>query len=159
MFCCSVAQLCPTLWDPMDCSMSGPLPLTISLSLPKFMPIASVMLSSHYIFWHPLLLLPSIFLSIRDFSNELVVCTRWPKYWISSFSISPSDKYLGLISLKIYWFDLFASQGTFQGSSPAPQFEGIESLVLCLLYGPALHNYKWPLGRPQPWLHRPLLAE
>ena len=73
----------------------------------------------------PFLLLPSIFPSIRDFSNELVVCTRWPKYWSSSFSTSPSNEYLGLISFKIYWFDLLAAKGLFKGllqhhSSKAP---------------------------------------
>ena len=73
------------------------LSLTISWSLPEFMPIASVISSSHLIIWCPLLLLPSIFPSIRDFSNELAVHIRWPKYW--DFSISPSNKLSGLISL------------------------------------------------------------
>ena len=81
--------------------------LTISCSLPKFMFIASVMLSSCLILWRPLLLLPSIFPSI----NESSVHIRWPKYW--SFSISPSSEYVGLISLKIDWFDFLAVQGTF----------------------------------------------
>ena len=74
--------------------------------------IASVMPSSHLIFWCPLLLLPSIFPSIRDFSNEFSVCIRWPKYW--GLSISPSSEYSGLISLKIDRFDLLAIQGTFR---------------------------------------------
>ena len=87
------------------------LTLTISWSLPKFMFIALVMPSSHLVLWCPLLL-PSIFPSIRDFSNELAVCIRWPKY--CSFSISPSREYSGFISLKIDWFDLPVVQGTFR---------------------------------------------
>ena len=87
---CSVSQSCPTLCDPMDCSMPG-LSVPISQSLPKFMSIAPVMPSSHLMLWCPLFLLPSIFPSIRDFSNELAVCIRRPKYWSFSFSISPSN--------------------------------------------------------------------
>ena len=88
------------------------LSLTISQSVPKFMSITSVMPSSHLILWHLLLLLPSIFPSIRVFSNELAVHIKWPKYW--SFSISPSNRYSMLISLNIDWFDLLAVQGTFR---------------------------------------------
>ena len=86
--------------------------LTISQSLPKLMSIESVMLSNHLILCHPLLLLPSIFASIRVFSNESAVHIKWPKYWSFSFSISPSNEYSGLISFKIDWFDLLAVQGT-----------------------------------------------
>ena len=86
--------------------------LTISQSLPKLMSIESVMLSNHLILCHPLLFLPSIFASIRVFSNELAVHIKWPKYWSFSFSISPSNEYSGLISFKIDWFDLLAVQGT-----------------------------------------------
>ena len=74
------------------------------------MSIESVMPSNHLILCHPLLLLPSIFPSIRIFSNESALCIRWPKYW--SFSISPSNEYLQLISFRIDWFDLLAVQGT-----------------------------------------------
>ena len=88
------------------------LSLTISPNLPKFMSIASVMPSRHLILWCPLLFLPSIFPSIRDFSNESAVYIRWAKYCSFSFSISPSSEYSGLISLKIDWFDLLAVQGT-----------------------------------------------
>ena len=84
------------------------LSLTIFWSLPKFMSIASVMPSSHLILWCPLLLLPSIFPSIRDFSSELAVRIRWPKYWFQL--ISPSKEFSGLISLKIDWFDLLSLQ-------------------------------------------------
>ena len=74
--------------------------------------IESVMPSNHLILCHPLLLLPSVFPSIRVFSNELALCIWWPKYWSFSFSISPSNEYSGLISFKIDWFDLLAVQGT-----------------------------------------------
>ena len=102
---------------------SRPLCLTISQSLPKFMSIALVMPSIYLILWHPLCLLPSIFPSIWDFSSELAICIRWPKYWSFSFSISPS-KSIGFISLKIDWLDLLAVQGTLR-SPPTPQFKGI----------------------------------
>ena len=106
---------------------------TISWSLLKLMSIESVMPSNHLVFCHPLLL-PSIFPNIRVFSNESTLCIRWPKNWIFSLSISLSDVYSGLISFRIDWFDLFAVQET-QESSPAPQFERINSLTLSLLYG------------------------
>ena len=97
---------------PWTAACQSSLSLTISWSLPKFMFVALVMPSSHLIFWYPLLLLPSIFPSIRDFSNELSVHIWWPKYWSFSFSISPSSEYSGLISLKSHWFDLLALQET-----------------------------------------------
>ena len=90
------------------------LSITISQSLPKFMFTASVMPSSHLILWCPLLLLPQIFPSIRDFSNESSVHIRWPKYWSFSVSISPSSEYSGLISLKTDSFDLLSVQRTFR---------------------------------------------
>ena len=86
--------------------------LTNSQSLLKLMSIQSVMPSNHLILCHPLLLLPSIFPSIRVFSNESILRIRWPKYWSFSFSISPSNEYSGLISFKIDWFDLLAVQET-----------------------------------------------
>ena len=88
------------------------LSFTISRSLLKLMSIESVMPSNHLILCHPLLLLPSLFPSIRVFSNELALCIWWPKYWSSSFSISPSNEYSGLISFRIDWFDLLTVQGT-----------------------------------------------
>ena len=99
---------------PWTAAHQASLSLTISQSLPKFTSISSVMPSSYLILWWPLLLLPSIFPSIRDFSNESSVPIRWPKYWSISFSIAPSREYSGLISLKIDWFDLLAVQGTFR---------------------------------------------
>ena len=110
----SVAQSCPTLCDPMNCSTQG-LPVHHnSWNLLKLMPIKSVMPSNHLNLCRPLLLLPSIFPSISVFSSESVVCNRWPKYWSFSFSISPSNEYSGLISFKIDWLDLLAVQRIFK---------------------------------------------
>ena len=81
-------------------------------SLLKFMSVKSVMLPNHLILCHPLLLLTSVFPSIRVFSNESALCIKWPKYWSFSFSISPTNEYLGLISFRMDWFDLLAVQGT-----------------------------------------------
>ena len=88
------------------------LSITNSQSLLKLVSIESVMPSNHLILCLPLLLLPSIFPSIRVFSNESVLRIRWPKYWSSSFNISPSNEYSGLISFRIDWLDLLAIQGT-----------------------------------------------
>ena len=112
--CCSVTQLCLTLCDPWTAAHQGFLFITNSRSLPKLMSIESVMPSNQLLLYHPLLLLPSIFPSIRVFPNELALCIRWPKYWSFSFSISPSNEYSGLISFRIDWFDLLAVQGTFK---------------------------------------------
>ena len=90
------------------------LPLIISQSLLKLMSIGSVMPSNCLILCCPLLLLPSVFPSIRVFSNESVLHIRWPKYWSFSFSISPFKEYSGLISFRMDWLDLFAVQGTFE---------------------------------------------
>ena len=87
------------------------LSFTLCQSLLKLMSIESVMPSYHLILCHPLLLLPSIFPSIRVFSNESALRVKWPKYWSFSFSISPSNEYSGFISFRIDWFDLFAVQG------------------------------------------------
>ena len=108
----SVAQLCLTLCDPMDCSTPGFPVHHNSQSLLKLMSIESLMPSSHLILCHPLLLLPSIFPIIRVFSNESVLHIRWPKYWSFSFSISPSNECSGLISFRMDWLDLLAVQGT-----------------------------------------------
>ena len=107
----SVAQLCLILYDPVDCSMPGFPSITNSQSLLKLMSIESVMPSNHLILCCPLLLPPSVFPSIRVFSNESVLCIRWPKYWSLSFSISRSSEYSGLISFRIDWLDLLAVQG------------------------------------------------
>ena len=133
-----------TLCDPMDCSMPGFPVITTSWSLLKLMSIKSVMSSNHLILCHLLLLLPSIFPSIRVFSKKSVLRIRWPKYQSFSFSISPCNEYSGLIFFRINWFDLLAVQGTLQESSPTPQFKSINSLVLSFLHSPTLtfiHDY------------------
>ena len=105
--CCSVAKSCPTLSDPMDCRPPCPSPTPGVYSLVS---IESAMPSNHLCC--PLLLLPSIFPSIRVFSNESVLHIGWPKYWSFSFSIIPSNEYSGLISFRMDWLDLLAVQGT-----------------------------------------------
>ena len=102
----SVNQSCPTL-----CYQAS-LSITNSQGSLKLMSIESVMPSSHLILCCPLLLPPSIFPSIRGFSNESALRIRWPKYWSFSFSISPSNEHPGLISFRMDWFDLLAVQGT-----------------------------------------------
>ena len=94
----------------LQCQAS--LSITNSQSLLKFMSIELAIPFNHLIFCRPLLLLPSIFLSIRVFSNESVLCIRWPRYWSFSFSTSPSSEYSGLVSFRIDWFDLLVVQGT-----------------------------------------------
>ena len=106
----SVSQLCPTLCDPMDCSMQG---FPVYHQLPELAQTHVhwvVMPSNHLILCHPLLS-PSILPSIRVFSNDSVLHIRWPKYWSFSFNISPSNEYSGLISFRTDWFDLLASKG------------------------------------------------
>ena len=116
----------------MDCSMPGSLSFTISQSLFKLMSIESVILSNHLILSSCLLLSPSIFPGIRVFSNESALLIRWPKFW--SFSISPSNKYSGLISFRV-WSPCCPRD--FQ-ESPALQFKSNKFLVLNLFYGPTL---------------------
>ena len=99
------------LCDPMNRSMPGLLSITNSRSPPKPMSIESVMPSNHLILCCPLLLLASIFPSIRVFSNESALCIGWPKYWSCSFNISPSSEHPGLISFRMDWLDLLAVQG------------------------------------------------
>ena len=110
--CCSVTQLRPTLCDPVDCSVPGFWSFTISRSLLKLMSTVLMISSNHLILCRPLLLLLSIFPSIRVLSSELVLCIRWPKYW--SFSFSPYNEYSGLISFRMDCLDLLAVQGTFK---------------------------------------------
>ena len=127
---------------PWNAAPQASLSITNSWSLLKLISIESVMPSNHLILCHPLLFLPSIFPSIRFFSNESVLCIRWPKYW--SFTISPSNEYSGQISFRIDWFDLLAVQRILKESSPTPQFKSINSLAFSLLYGPAhtfIHDY------------------
>ena len=138
--CCSLTESCPTLKSHGLQRSQASLSFTISQRLLKLMSIKSVMPSNYLIFCHPLLLLPSILPSIRLFSNESALCIRWPKYWSFSFSISPSNEYSGLISL---WIVSCCPRDS-QESSPAPQFESINSSVLSFLYSPTLttvHDY------------------
>ena len=100
------------------------------------MSIKSVRPSNYLILCHPLLLPPSIFPSIRVFSNESVLCIRWPEYWSFSFSISPSNERPGLISFRMDWLDLLAVQRTLKESSPTPQFKSINSSAFNFLYSP-----------------------
>ena len=131
-----VFQSCPTLCYPIECSTPGFPSFTVSGSLLKLMSTESMMSSNHLILDHPLLLLPSIFLSIRVSSNKSALCIRWPKYCSFSFSISPSNEYSGLVSFRIDWFDLIAVQGTLK--SLADKFKNISSSVLSFLYDPTL---------------------
>ena len=111
LLCCALSLSCVQLYaTPWTVARQAPLSTTISHSLPKFMSTESVMSSNHLILCCPLLLLPSIFPSIRGFANQSVVHIRWPKYW--SFSIIPSNEYSGLISFRMDWLDLCAVQGT-----------------------------------------------
>ena len=119
------------------------LSINISWSLLKLISIESVMPFNHFNFCHPLLLLPSIFPSIRVLSNESVLRIRWPKYWSFNFSISPSNEYSGLIYFRMDWLDLLAVEGNCK-CCPMPQFKSINCLVLSVLYGPTLasiHDY------------------
>ena len=120
----SVTQSCPTLYDPMECSMPG---LSVHHHLPEFTQthVHRVGDAIHLILCLPLLIPPSIFPSIRVFSNESVFHIRWPKYWSFSFSISPSNEHPGVISFRMDWLDLLAVQGTLKSllqhySSKAP---------------------------------------
>ena len=108
----SVAQSCPTLCSPMDCSAPASPSSAPSQSLCKFTSMKSGMLFDHLILCHPLLLLPSIFPIGSLFSSELALCIRWPKYWSFGFSISSSSEHSGLISFRTDRFDLPAVQGT-----------------------------------------------
>jgi len=142
--CCSAAQSFLTLCNPMDCSMLG-LPAPHHLS--KYAQvhvycIGDVIQPSHPLY--PLLLLPSIFPSLRKFSNEFVVHIRWPKYWSFSFSISHSNEYSGLISFKIDWFYLFAVQGTLRSLL---KYCGLKVSILPSLRSNS-HNLMWWLGTP-----------
>ena len=128
--------------NPWTAAHQASLSITNSRSLLKLMSIESVMPSNHLSLCCPLLLPPSIFPSIRVFSNESVLHIRWPKYWSFSFSISPSDVYSGLISFMMDWLDLLAVQGTLK--SLLQHHSSKASSVLSFLYGPTLtsiHDY------------------
>ena len=123
---------------PWTTARQASLSITNSRSLPKSMSVESVMPSSHLILCCPLLLPPSIFPSIRVFSNESILRIRWPKYWSFSFNLSPSNEHPGLVSFRMDRFDLLAVQRDSQESSLTPQFKSINSSVLSFLYSPTL---------------------
>ena len=127
---------------PWTAALQASLSFTNSRSLLKFTSIESVMSSNYLILCCPLLLLLSIFLGIRVFSNESILCIRWPKYW--SFRISPSNEYSGLISLRMDWLDLLAVQGTLKSLLQHHITKSINYLALSFLYSPTLtsiHDY------------------
>ena len=128
------AKLCPTLCNPMNCMQHARVPCPSSRVCSNSCSIDSVLPSNHIILYCPLLLLSSVFPSIRVFSKELALCIWWPKYWSFSFNISPS----GLISFRTDWFR------DSQESFPALQFESINSSALSLLYDPALTSVSLP---------------
>ena len=132
----SSVQLLSHVWlfaTPWTAAFQASLFITSSQTLLKLTSIELVMPSNHLILCCPLLLLPSIFPSIRVFSNESALHIRWPKYWSLSFNISPSNEHPGLISFRVDWLDLLAVQGT-----PTPQLKSINSSVLIFLYSPIL---------------------
>ena len=120
------------------------LSITRCQSLSKPISIESVIPSNHLIFYCPLLLLPSIFPSIRVFADESAFCIRWPKYWSFSFNINLSNEHPGLISFRMDWLDLLAVQGIHKESSPSPQVKSINCLALRFLYSPtctSIHDH------------------
>ena len=114
------------------------LSFTISQSLLKLISTESVMPSNHLILCHPLLLLPSIFPSIRVFSDESALCIRWPKYWSFGFSISSSNEYSGLISFRIDWFDILAVQGALKSLL---QHHSVKALIFQCSAFTSVHDY------------------
>ena len=140
----------------MDSSMPSFPFYTTSQSLLKFMSIESVMLSNHLILCHPFLL-PSIFPSIRVFSNESVLHIRWPKYWSFSFSVSPSSEYSRLISFRIDWFDLLVVQETLRSLLQHHSLKA--SILQHSAFFTDSHIHTWLLEKPQLWLYRPLSAK
>ena len=131
-----------TLFDPMDCSKPGcpVLHQFNSQSLLKLMSTDLVTPFNHLILCHTFLLLPSIFPSIKIFSNESALCIRWSKYW--SFSISPSDEYSGLISFKMDWFDLLAVQGTLK--SLLQYYSSKASILWCSVFVMVQFSHSYP---------------
>ena len=128
----SVAQVSWLFATPQTAADQASLSITNSQSLLKFMSIELVMPPNHLILCHPLLLPPSIFPSIKVFSNELVLHIKWPKYCSFSFSLSPSNEYSGLISFRMDWFVSLCSPGDSQDSSPIPQFKA--SILRCSVF-------------------------
>ena len=133
----SHVQLSLTPWT---AAHQASLSITNSRTLLKLMSIESVMSSNHLIHFHPLILLPSIFPSIRVFSNESVIHIRWPKYWSFSFSISLSNEYSGLISFRMDWLDLLAVQGTLKSLLQHHSSKAVISVQLSLRSNSHIHT-------------------
>ena len=129
----SVTQSCLTVYHLMDCSIPGFPVLHHLQSLLKLKSVKSELQSKHLILCCPLLLLPSVFPSIRVFSNELALQIKWPKYWSFSFKISPSSEYSALISFRIDWFDLLAVQGTLKSLLQYHKSKSLFFLTLVLV--------------------------
>ena len=139
----SSVQLLSRIWlfvTPWTTASQASLSITNAQSLPKLMWIKSVMPSNHLILCHPFFLLPSIFTSIRVFSNDSAFHIKRPKYWSFSFNISPSSEYPRLISLRMDWLDLLSTRDS-QEFSPTPQFKSINSSVLSFLLVQLSHPY------------------
>ena len=136
----SSVQLLSRVWlfvIPRTAARQASLSITNSRSPPKPMSIESAMLSNHFIFYCPLLLMPSIFPSIRVFSNESTLHIRWPKYWSFSFSISPTNEHPGLISFRKNWLDLLAVEGTLKSLFQHPTSKA-SIFQRSFLYSPTL---------------------
>ena len=152
--CCSVLSRIRLYATPWTAAHQASLSFIVTQL--KFMSIESVMLSKHLILCRPLLLLPSVFPSIRFFSNESVLRSRWPKYWSFSFSISPTNEYSRLISFRIDWLDLFALQqikSLLQHISQNTNSSPFSVLSVQRSYRTLL------LGKPKLWLYEPLSAK
>ena len=155
-----IQLLCPVrlFVTPWAAAYQASLCFTISQSLLRLMPIESVMPSNRLILCHPLLLLPLIFPSIRVFSSESTLGIRWPKYWIFSLSVSPSNENSGLISIRIDGFDPLQSKGlsrVFSNTTvPKHEFFGSQPSLWS-----SCHMHTWLLEKPFLWLYRPLLAK
>ena len=145
--CCPVTKSCPALCDSMDCSPQDTLSFTTSWEFAQTHVLWVVMPSNYLILCCPILLLPSIFPSIRVFSSELALCFRWSKYWSFSFSISPSNEYSGFISFRIDWFDLLdvqrVSRVFFSITIWKHQFLGTQPSLWS-----NCHIHTWLLGKP-----------
>ena len=142
----SVTQSCPALETPWTAARQASLSITNSRSLLKLISFGSVIPSNHLILCCPLLLLPSVFPSIRVFSNELVLHIRWPKYWSFSFSISPYDEYSGLISIRMDWLDLLEVQGSLKGF--LQHHSSKASILRHSAFFTVQLSHAWPLEKP-----------
>ena len=133
---------------PWTTTHQASLSITNSQSPSKPMSIVSVMPSNHLILCHALLLLPSVFPSIRVFSNESALCIRWPKYWSFSFNITPSNEYSGLIFFRMDWLDLLAVQGTLKSLLQNHSSKASILWRSAFLYSPNSQIHTWRLEKP-----------